>query len=59
MNADDPKKTDKRKWLKCHGCKDRKETAVIREDTYHSEINDDHSLFPICDECYERSCDEI
>jgi hypothetical protein len=59
MNANDKKKPDKRKWLKCHACKARKETTSIREDPYSAEINDDHREFPICDDCWQESCDGI
>lgn len=50
------RKTDRRKWLKCSGCETKKESTRDREDPYASEINDDHRLFPICDDCYEDSC---
>lgn len=41
----------------CDFCK--KHRGTMREDPYQAEINDDHSLVLMCDDCEKRHADDI
>ena len=45
--------------LTCIGCRKANKTVRLRIDPYKQELFDDGKLYPICNECYQASLDDI
>ena len=54
-----PKKTDKRKWLKCEFCGQRKPDTTVGPDPYAQDVMGDETPHKICASCSYNSAMDI